>query len=316
MRENHFQSNSLGALTIQREIPITLICGYLGSGKTTLINRLLNTPSFPKKIAVLVNDFGELNIDAELIEQRSSNDEIINLSNGCVCCKIQDDLATSLESLKSHSIDRVIIEASGVAIPSKLKKQCLIPGFTLGQCAVLIDAQSFDMKKNDKYVGHLVQQQARDADLIVLTKLDLEPDFKFELIGTKDTGIHDPTNTNQIPSSDDGLISRLLQSRPLAIDYKDSQGSHHFATRTIHQIKPIPRDQLTSLIKSIPKEVERFKGFINTTEALVLVQGTNQTYSISSHKQSETQALVFIYPEHFRLTTKKFCKEWSPWFVT
>ncbi len=303
-------------MTIQTDIPITLICGYLGSGKTTLINRLLNTPSFPKKIAVLVNDFGELNIDAELIEQRSSNDEIISLSNGCVCCKIQDDLATSLESLKSSSIDRVIIEASGVAIPSKLKKQCLIPGFALGQCAVLIDGQSFDIKKNDKYVGHLVQQQARDADLIILTKLDLAPDFKLELIRTEDTRINDPSNTKQVPSTDESLVDRLLQRSPLEIDYRDPKASDHFATRTIHQIKPIPRERLTSLIKAIPKEVERFKGFIKTTEELVQVQGTNQTYSLSSRKQSATQGLVFIYPEHFDLATKKFCDDWSPWFVT
>ena len=303
-------------MTIQTEIPITLICGYLGSGKTTLINRLLNTPSFPKKIAVLVNDFGELNIDAELIEQRSSNDEIISLSNGCVCCKIQDDLATSLDSLKSSSIDRVIIEASGVAIPSKLKKQCLIPGFALGQCAVLIDGQSFDIKKNDKYVGHLVQQQARDADLIILTKLDLAPDFKLELIRTEDTRINDPSNTKQVPSTDESLVDRLLQRSPLEIDYRDPKASDHFATRTIHQIKPIPRERLTSLIKAIPKEVERFKGFIKTTEELVEVQGTNQTYSLSSRKQSTTQGLVFIYPEQFDLATKKFCHAWSPWFVT
>ena len=303
-------------MTIQTDIPITLICGYLGSGKTTLINRLLNTPSFPKKIAILVNDFGELNIDAELIEQRSSNDEIISLSNGCVCCKIQDDLATSLESLKSSSIDRVIIEASGVAIPSKLKKQCLIPGFALGQCAVLIDGQSFDIKKNDKYVGHLVQQQARDADLIILTKLDLAPDFKLELIRTEDTRINDPSNTKQVPSTDESLVDRLLQRSPLEIDYRDPKASDHFATRTIHQIKPIPRERLTSLIKAIPKEVERFKGFIKTTEELVEVQGTNQTYSLSSRKQSATQGLVFIYPEHFDLATKKFCDDWSPWFVT
>ena len=303
-------------MTIQTDIPITLICGYLGSGKTTLINRLLNTPSFPKKIAVLVNDFGELNIDAELIEQRSSNDEIISLSNGCVCCKIQDDLAMSLESLKSRSIDRVIIEASGVAIPSKLKKQCLIPGFALGQCAVLIDGQSFDIKKNDKYVGHLVQQQARDADLIILTKLDLAPDFKLELIRTEDTRINDPSNTKQVPSTDESLVDRLLQRSPLEIDYRDPKASDHFATRTIHQIKPIPRERLNSLINAIPKEVERFKGFIKTTEELVQVQGTNQTYSLSSRKQSATQGLVFIYPEHFDLATKKFCDDWSPWFVT
>ena len=65
----------------------------------------------------------------------------------------------------------------------------------------------------------------------------------------------------------------------------------------------------------MPKEVERFKGFIETIDALVLLQGTNQTYRVSIHKQSETPALVFIYPEHFDPVIKEFCGEWSQWFV-
>ncbi len=315
LKENHSQSNSRRAMITQPEIPITLNCGYLGSGKTALINRLLNSSNFPQKIAILVNDFGELNIDAKLIEQRSSNDEVISLSNGCVCCKIQDDLASSLEGLKSRPIDRVIIEASGVAIPSKLKKLCLLPGFSLGQCAVLIDAHSFDIKKNDKYIGRLVQQQAKDADLIILTKLDLAPNFKLKLVEAKDTGLPDSTNREQIPSTDTGLRARLFQRGPLKKDHNPPKGSDHFATRTLHQIKPIPREQLDNLIEAMPKEVERFKGFIETIDALVLLQGTSQTYRVSIHKQSETQGLVFIYPEHFDLVIKEFCDEWSQWFV-
>ncbi len=302
-------------MTAIPEIPITLICGYLGSGKTTLINRLLNTPDLPKKIAVLVNDFGELNIDAELIEMRSSNDEIVSLSNGCVCCKIQDDLAISLESLKSRSIDRVIIEASGVAIPSKLKKQCLIPGFVLGQCAVLVDAHSYNVKRNDKYVGHLVKQQVQEAGLIVLTKLDLAPNFELELEAARHTGHQNAISTEQISATDGELLTRLFQDRHLEIEHSRASEADPFATRTLRQNKSIPKEQLVSLIENLPKAIERFKGFIETDDSLVLVQGTNQTYRLSDQHQSATLGLVIIYPEQSDLSIEELFDEWSQWFV-
>ena len=133
-----------------KDIPITLICGYLGSGKTTLINQILNTPLFPKRLAILINDFGDLDVDATLIKQERNDGNIISLKNGCVCCKIQDDLVSTLEIIKSEQTDGVLIEASGIAIPNKLKKQCLLPGYDLRRCAVTIDAQNFNPKRKDK----------------------------------------------------------------------------------------------------------------------------------------------------------------------
>ena len=85
-----------------KDIPITLICGYLGSGKTTLINQILSAPQLSKRLAILINDFGDLNVDADLIKQERSSGSIISLKNGCVCCKIQDDLASTLETIKSE----------------------------------------------------------------------------------------------------------------------------------------------------------------------------------------------------------------------
>ena len=97
-------------------IPITVIGGYLGAGKTTLINRMLACSFDP--VGVLVNDFGELNIDAELINNQ--DDMTLELTNGCVCCQISDDMGEALESIKSRELGRVIVEASGVALPAKI----------------------------------------------------------------------------------------------------------------------------------------------------------------------------------------------------
>ena len=78
-------------------VPITLISGYLGAGKTTLINKLLSHPALPQDTAVLVNDFGDINIDESLIRSASADGTVIGLSNGCICCSISDDLSKALD---------------------------------------------------------------------------------------------------------------------------------------------------------------------------------------------------------------------------
>ena len=79
-------------------IPITLIGGYLGAGKTTLINKLLSYPGLPPGVAVLVNDFGDVNIDESLIRSESDDGTVIGLSNGCICCSISDDISKALDA--------------------------------------------------------------------------------------------------------------------------------------------------------------------------------------------------------------------------
>ena len=105
------------------EKPITLIGGYLGAGKTTFINRLLNSGGLPSRTAILVNDFGDINVDEQLIRSGSKSDEVIGLANGCVCCSIADDLTSALEVLKSSAIERVLLECSGVAEPHRARVQ-------------------------------------------------------------------------------------------------------------------------------------------------------------------------------------------------
>jgi len=97
-------------------VPVTLLTGFLGAGKTTMLNRVLNG-DHQLRVGVLVNDFGAINIDADLVEGVEEN--TISLSNGCVCCEIRDDLVTSVEQLLARvdDIDYIIREASGGADP-------------------------------------------------------------------------------------------------------------------------------------------------------------------------------------------------------
>ena len=113
------------------DLPVTVVTGYLGSGKTTHINRRLKQAE-GIRYAVLINDFGDLNIDVELIEDQTASS--INLMNGCVCCSIGNDVEGALEQLRavSNSIDWVLLEASGVADSKRVRNQVLNwPGFEL-----------------------------------------------------------------------------------------------------------------------------------------------------------------------------------------
>jgi G3E family GTPase len=151
-------------------IPLTVIAGYLGAGKTHLINRMLHTSSEP--IGICVNDFGELNIDAALIQNRSGT--TLELTNGCVCCQLTDDLGVALESMRNSHISRVIIEASGVALPNKIAAYGRNwPGYQLHKTYTLVDASNIHRWLDDKYVGALAASQIQQADELLITKLDL-----------------------------------------------------------------------------------------------------------------------------------------------
>ena len=104
-----------------KTVPITLITGYLGSGKTTLINHILKNAK-NHKIAVIVNDIGEVNIDADLIASggivSGKDDSLVALSNGCICCTLKEDLTKQLADLvNSRNFDYILIEASGICEP-------------------------------------------------------------------------------------------------------------------------------------------------------------------------------------------------------
>ena len=148
-------------------LPLTVIGGYLGAGKTSLINRLL-AENHGLRLLILVNDFGAINIDASLIE--AAEDDMIALSNGCVCCTMGADLFLAIGDIldRDQLPDHLIVEASGIADPSAIAQVALAePDLEYGGIVTVVDAIEFDRLSQDTLIGAQVLGQVDVADVVL-----------------------------------------------------------------------------------------------------------------------------------------------------
>lgn len=160
-------------------IPLTVLSGFLGSGKTTLLSHVLTHPG-GRRIAALVNDFGALNIDNEIIAGRHGSQ--INLANGCVCCSLGDDLTRALvDTLAQDPLpDHIIIEASGVADPARIAAFASVDrALRLDSILCCIDLSAYDAHRSNHHLADTLARQIEAAHIFLLTKRDLidEPSF-------------------------------------------------------------------------------------------------------------------------------------------
>jgi G3E family GTPase len=160
-------------------IPATILTGFLGSGKTTLLKRVL-TEAHGQKIAVIENEFGDENIDNEILVQ-DSTEQIIQLNNGCVCCSIREDLRTTLADLAEKKrkgeldFDRVVIETTGLADPGPVAQTFFMDdeiaeSYLLDSILTLVDAKHGDQQLDDRQEA---RRQVGFADQIFISKTDL-----------------------------------------------------------------------------------------------------------------------------------------------
>lgn len=154
-------------------IPITIIGGDLGCGKTILLNSLLRG-KHGLHLAVLINDFGGIKIDMQLVQRQ--NDEVMTLANGCICRSVGESLRQALMELAGRSVppEHIIIEASGVSDPAKIFQYAMtVPGLRPGGIIILADATTIHRRSSDRSAGAAVTNQLKMADLLILNKIDL-----------------------------------------------------------------------------------------------------------------------------------------------
>lgn len=160
-------------------LPVTVISGYLGAGKTTLVNHLLRHPG-GRRLMVLVNDFGELAIDADLIEAEAA--DMLTLANGCMCCSMGGDFTNALVAVLDMASrpDHLVIEASGVARPARIANIARAESdLVLDAVVTLVDAENFSRHLADDLIADSVTDQVAAADLLLVNKADLVSEEKL-----------------------------------------------------------------------------------------------------------------------------------------
>src|SRR5690554_5429467 len=166
--------------TEHRLIPLTVIGGFLGAGKTTYLNSLIKD-GLPKDALIIVNDFGDINIDAALIDYR--DDSVIQLSNGCICCTLGGTLAEQLaQALQIHATPgAILIEASGVADPARIADIARISRrLRLAEVVCIIDGSQAWRHAADPLVGNAWQVQLAAADRLLVNRLNPVDRQEFE----------------------------------------------------------------------------------------------------------------------------------------
>src|SRR6185503_12415126 len=157
-------------------IPVLVVSGYLGSGKTTLVRHLLaDARETGARVAVISNEFGELGIDAALLGE--SNQDYVELSGGCVCCKLSDALVETLEALRERAQpDRIVIETSGIALPFETQLQLWRDPVRrwIGDdvAVVVVNAEQLAMSRD---LDDTFTQQVSSADFLLLNQVDRVP---------------------------------------------------------------------------------------------------------------------------------------------
>jgi len=282
------------------KIPVTVITGFLGAGKTTIVRHLLQNNQ-GKKIAVLVNEFGEIGIDGELLRSCQVCDDIIELTNGCLCCTVQEEFYPTMQQLlkRREEIDCILIETSGLALPKPLiqafRWQEIRNGATVDGVVTVVDARAIadgnlvgdldkllKMRETDDNLEHetpleeLFEDQLACADLVLLTKTDLLDESTLNRVkdwlqqqlppGVKILPIQQGLITPELLLGFNAGVEDDLDNRPSHHDHEEDH-EHDDGINSVHLIlnQGFDPESLVTKLQELVKqqEIYRVKGFVN-----------------------------------------------------
>ena len=305
---------------------VNLLFGFLGSGKTTLAKHLLAERDRDMKTAVIVNEFGEVGIDGDIL--RGSNVDVVELNSGCLCCTLRGSLMLAVEELRDKAqVERVIVEATGVAQPGELLEtladSSLEGGLQIGPLVTVVDV--FKFPKLLSMLGDFYVDQIENADIVLLNKIDLVTPAQLE---------EATRQLREVNPDADFLFAEQGRVRPAELFEKRGQGllekalaegsaagepreavqqhhhDHHHHDHAGHDHDPhadapaqsfvvrgagnATRAGVERFFGALPDNVWRAKGFMLIDARPSLVQYSLGQLEISPAAQVPSEAVVFI----------------------
>ncbi len=273
-------------------VPILIVSGFLGSGKTTLVRRLLEDAQREGvRVAVVSNEFGELGIDEALLG--AGDQRFVELAGGCVCCQLSDELVDTLEELRARiRPERIVIETSGLALPHETQLNLYRPPVSLGvgdeAAVVVVNAEQVHA---GEHLDGTFEDQVSSADLLVLHKVDLVPPEELEGIEASLLAINPgvPIVRARFGDVPPALLfpsgPRARPASPVARDGCDAHShghAHEHSHWTTEELEvPAGLDEAEVLAWLEPRRGVRTKGFVRTTAGDRVVQGVGRRVELS-----------------------------------
>ncbi|MFC5591515.1 CobW family GTP-binding protein [Sporosarcina soli] len=283
------------------KIPVTILTGYLGAGKTTLLNRIL-TEKHHQKVAVIVNEYGEVGIDNQLVVD--ADEEILEMNNGCICCTVRGDLMRILRTLVfsmeqgNVKFDRVLIETTGLADPAPVAQtffmdELLSEKFVVDSIITVVDSKHVTRHLD----GHdEAQEQIAFADVIILNKTDLVSEDALNLLERRLTNINPAAkrlraNNCNINLKDILGINTFDVKRKLEIDphFLEDHHHHHHDDRVssiaFREEKPLDMEKvdqwMSYLVQEKGEDLLRYKGILHVQgmDERIVFQGLHMLFT-------------------------------------
>ena len=269
---------SITTASKDERIPVTVVTGFLGSGKTTLINRIL-AEQHGRKIAVIVNEFGEIGIDGQLIVQ-NDQEELVEFNNGCLCCTVRGDLIDTLDRLQQRSeLDAILIETTGLADPAPVAstfflEDTLTSKTRLDSFIALADAVNLEQSLAQ---SEEAQEQIAFADIILLNKTDLVSKERLQEVermirnSNPFAKIHHTVNSvidlEKVIGVGAFELEAKLEVDPTFLDDLEHEHDQSVGSFVLHEERPIDMNRfmiwLNAMLEERGEDMYRTKGIFN-----------------------------------------------------
>jgi G3E family GTPase len=268
-------------MPVHTRIPVTIVTGFLGSGKTTRVNALLREPR-GRRIAVILNELGEVGIDASRL---SAAEEFVELDGGCVCCALNADLEATLRRLRERGeLDHVVIETTGIADPLPvawtLERPGIREGYRVDAVVAVADALNLHRILAEDPEAAL---QIERADVILASKLDLAPDgiATLERVVRPLNPVAPLLDAPPDATPWDLLLDAIPTGRPVAAGAAAGHGhGHHWETWRLITTRPISDARLEDFLRVLPHGLYRVKGLVRTSGCWVRVNAVGGRYEV------------------------------------